>query len=219
MCAQYYEHRVVGIVEGPNYGGKTTLMKQLKALVPSSTIIELHDFYHHQFMKDPGFGKQFTIDDVLRGTVPEEVRDRVIQYNSNRLVDVVERMRRERLDPFLFERLHVTDWVYKKLQFGLDHFDQYRPLEDTLNQEGAFLIVLTAPDEIIRERMAQNVRAERQANSKIPIPLHLTDPEKAIAKKALYDEFFARSGIRRKVLVPSTNGEDYTELLRGLLRP
>lgn len=194
----YYKERVVAIVEGPNYAGKSECFAHLKKLIPCATVTEYHDTMFHQAMMLSEKGFPISPQQIADGRLPPIAFDFLSHHNLARLYRAVQRVREEPFDPALFERFHLTDWAYKKAMYGQDDFEKYLPIEDMLNDTGAILILVTTDRGHIERRMQHTRKPERLQSAHVPVFAPVRDIELATRIAEAYDEFFERSTLKRK---------------------
>ena len=197
------DERNIIIIEGGNYSGKSIFMDDLKKIFTGSTVIEIHDYYHKQEMR-------------YRRHISTYLED-LISYNMRRINRFVNHMEEDALDTFLVERMHGTDYVYKRLLYGVDNFDVYRDIEERLNSLDASMVLLTVDDDVLEQRMKSTKKIRRiKANS--TTPLHIIKLDEMRKKRDMYLDFYTKSQISKKLLVQSTNNTDNFEVISELKR-
>ena len=167
------------IIEGSNISGKDSIGHILEQQFTECTKVVIHSYYR------PGLAQMF-----------QSRPEKMIEYGQKRL-SLLLPLFLHSLDPLIFLRFHITDWVYLKLFYQQANLD-YQKIEDQLNQAKVALVVLTLSDQAIEKRLEERKRQGKTG------PWD-KDKTSLIEKRDAYQEVFQKSRIKHKLLLGTSS--------------
>ena len=205
------------LIEGANHCGKTTTTTLLKQLMPGTTVVELHDFYHQHILRQfSSLQSLATVNDFKN--LNSRSIPKVEQYLINRTKAVLQIFNSLKFDDIIIERLMLTQVAYSKLLFDLDLTDYLLHIEERLVQNDVLLIYVTANPHTIIERMRYETTKNIYRKGK-GIPFHLIDEQTAVKKNELYYHFYSKLNRIKKIKINTskTDKDKVVEQLKTIL--
>ena len=202
--------RRIIIVDGVTNAGKTTAVNLLRKQMPGCTQVKFSDYYQKSVQRILGEVNP-QIDYAF---LDRKIIQQAVDSNLARYWGLLNTVKSTPLDDYLIERLHPTDYVYQKQLFG--YVGSFEPIEETLNELDASMVVLTIDDETLKRRMDETLgRRNRRHGASFEVPEHILSYDSNRQKRDLYLEFFEQSKVERKILIDTSNSTE-EDLLREL---
>ena len=176
------------VIDGPNYGGKSTLSELIKNMFPGMTIIEYHDFFHQHIIRQRS--SEIDLSEKMHWAVlKKSERENALRYLNKRDAAVLKLVTACQYDNILLERFILTKFVYAELLFNNDLSEQFQLDENTLISNRLSLIYVTAPPKtLIQRSLIKNSKKSIRLRPKTPY--HLLDQDTIVKKYDLYEKYF-----------------------------
>lgn len=204
------------IVDGPNYGGKSTITNIIKDIYSGITIIEYHDFLHKHVLRQ----ENFSIDLSLKQhwtNLNDSSKVNSLNYLISRENLAFKIFRVCDKDDILIERLFLTRYVYCELLFGKDSLQKIENDKKQISLHNVKLIYVTAPPDILIKRSLIN-NSKRDLRMEKESPYHLLNKEAIIKKYDLYEKYFKCLGNISKLRLDSSYGTHDNKFIDDLIK-
>lgn len=180
--------RKIIIVEGGNYCGKTTITNALKRILTNATVIEMHDFYFLHILREKNindisklFSKEAydnlnTLEILKADKYLEKRNDLIVRFFESAIYEDV-----------IIERFFLTQMVYRHYLFNSLDQTFFKKIEKKMTELGAKLILTSATNEEIKNRISNESREIRIEKK---VQYHVIEEESIMQKNELYNFYF-----------------------------
>lgn len=207
--------RKIIIVEGGNYCGKTTITNALKKILTNATVIEMHDFFFLHILREKNindisklFSKEAydnlnTLDILKAEKYLDKRNDLIVRFLENAIYEDV-----------IIERSFLTQMVYRHYLFN--SFDQFffKEIEKKMTELGAKLILTSATNEEIKNRISNESREIRMEKK---VQYHVIEEESILKKNELYNLYFKKLNCINKYKIKANHSTSNSEKLINVL--
>jgi len=190
------------VVDGPNYGGKSSLSEMIKNMFPGMTIIEYHDFFHQHIIRQRN-SEIDLYEKIHWAALKTSERENALRYLNRRDAAVLKLVSACQYDNILLERFILTKFVYAELLLNHDFSKQFQLDEKILVSNRLSLIYVTAPAEtLIQRSIIKN--SKRSIRLRPKTPYHLLDQDTIVRKYDLYEKYFSQLTQLRRIRIDTS---------------
>jgi hypothetical protein len=194
------------LVDGPNYSGKTSLIKAFSQALPGLTVLEVHDTGHLHILRQ----QHLRVEDLYLpahwAALSIAAVDASVAYLDKRDHAFVGLVANLEYDDILLERIPLTSFVYKLLLFDREEPNTLQELDRILAGDETILVCVTAAPEVLIERAG--LPSERKAlRAGSYMPTHLVDPNMLEKKCEMYEHAL---GYIKRCRVERCDTSDFT---------
>lgn len=191
--------RKVIAVDGPNGGGKSTVIKLIKLFLPGATVIEHHDYFHKHIARTE---KQELWKRENWKNLSQEAKSKGLNYIMARDDNTVVYIKHIHNDDVLLERFLLTGMVYCKL-LGFDSQKYFEHAASMLrNMSDVIFIYVSCEEELLVQRN-QKISPKQIIRKNSCAPYHLIDESVIRKKHELYDDLYNKLQINKKLFIDS----------------